>query len=134
MDFVVIPKNKRLSRRCALDTSILVFRNFCSMISGDDWQSALDGESPAPTLSIQDIQLGHAVVMVALFSSQRAFCGPPGEESRRKRILFVSRNQRKEKDIGHQYQIKNRKHEPVLFCLQYVSKKKAGKGIHVMGW
>lgn len=69
----VIPKNQRHSGECGLDTSILVCRN-CSVISGDGWQSALDGESPAPTLSVQDTQLGQAVIMIAMSSSQRASC------------------------------------------------------------
>ena len=126
-DFGVIPRNKRQSRGCGLDTSILESGN-CPVISEDNWQSAVGGESPVRTLPIQDFQLGHIAVMVAVFSSQKASYRPPGKEARRQRTLFVSKIQRRENDIGHRYRIKNTKSEPVLFCFQYVSKKKAGKG------
>lgn len=72
-DFGVIARNKRQSRGCGLNTSILGSEN-CSVISEDNWQSAVGRRSPVPMLLIQDFQLGHAAVMVAVFSSQKASC------------------------------------------------------------
>lgn len=56
-DFGVISRNKKQSRGCGLNTSILEFSNR-SVIFEDNCQSAVDGEFPASTLPNPGFSVG----------------------------------------------------------------------------
>lgn len=61
-------------------------------LSYDFWEQfavCCDRELLAPALPVQDFWLAHVDIVVAMFSSQKAAGWPPGEESRKKRTLFV---------------------------------------------